>query len=572
MMEESIFRTVNNFNYQRWVQEFDTLKGSELEFIDQKIKALTIHPNIGILPISIPGAANRNWLKGSLDKQIYRNWHILSSNSFGVRDLPAAGTEFVLPPDLIAKLTKSAAFILPLPLNAILRRHALAQFILALAEVPDADILYADEDILQNGKRSGPRFKTDWDPYLILGRNYIGIPTLYRSEAILRVNPAELRSRNIDNLLYALTLRVCAATAPDKIVHIPSILCHRTEEPDWNGAEARKVVLAHLAEQRFQGVEISPAFLTPKWNRVRFPLPDPPPLVSIIVPTRDRPELIGPCVDGILNHTDYPALEVIVVDNGTTSPEALAILNSLRNDRRARVLRDDRPFNYSQLNNFGATLANGKILVLLNNDIQILHADWLTELASLASRPDIGAVGAKLLYPDFRVQHAGVSFGPNKTVLHQMRFAQRHETGPTGELALLRCTSAVTGACLALRKNLYFEVGGLNENRLRVAYNDVDLCRRIARKGLVIVWTPFAELLHHESVSRGLTVKLTDVDREATESMAFWSMNPEFYEHPDPFHNPQIEFQVEYVDFARPPRPHRFRLEFTERQPMLFHY
>lgn len=574
MVGRSIFRTMDCSNYEPWIKEFDILKSSEIEFLEQKIRALAVRPHVTIVPLGFGGGTPQQLsaLKHSLEEQVYRSWSKYLSNSLEFYDQPNVNTEIVLPPSVIAQVTKTADFILPLPLDAVLPQHALAQFILALAEVPDADILYADEDFLQNGRRSRPRFKTDWDPYFILGCNCIGTPALYRSEAIRRANMRDLRSSTVDNLLHAMTLRVSSVTAADKIIHIPSILCHRTQESDWCGAEAQQIVSAHLAEKGFSNVEISPAPLAPQWNRVKFPLPDPPPRVSIIVPTRDRPELIGPCVDGILNHTDYPALELVVVDNGTTAPAALAVLESIKSDRRARVQRDDRPFNYSQLNNLGATLAEGEILVLLNNDTQILHADWLTELASLASRPDIGAVGAKLLYPDLRVQHAGVSFGPDKTVLHQMRFAQRHETGPGGELALLRCSSAVTGACLAVRKGLYFDVGGLNEKHLRVAYNDVDLCRRIARRGLAIVWTPFAELLHHESVSRGLTIGLAEVDREASELMALWSMNPEFYEHPDPFHNPQIEFQSECVDFARPPRSHRFRCMFIEQRPIPFYY
>jgi len=574
MASKSIFYVEDDSKYEQWVKEFDVIQNKEIEFLEQKLRDLTVLPLITIVPVAVGPVSRRELsaLKNSLDAQVYPNWRIYSSNSCDVSDLSVLQCDAGLPPDFVAEMTRAPGFILPLPCDAILRPNALATFILALTEVPDADILYSDEDILRNGRRLRPHFKTDWDPYLILGCNYIGVPALYRTQAIQRADIRNLKSGTIDNLLHAVALRVSAVTAEDKIFHVPSILCHRTKETDWCGEEARKIVSAHLMQQSLSVVEVSPAPLAPQFNRIKFPLPDPPPFVSIIVPTRDRCELIGPCVSGILYNTDYPALELIIVDNGTTEPDALAVLEAVKGNRRVRILRDDRPFNFSQLNNLGASAAKGEILILLNNDTEVLHADWVTELASLASRPDIGAVGAKLLYPDLRVQHAGVIFGPDKAILHQLRFAQRHETGPGGELALLRCTSALTGACLAVRKELYVDVGGLNENRLRVVYNDVDLCRRIAARGLAIVWTPFAELLHRESVSRGLTVALAKVDQQASELLAFWSMNPEFYEHPDPFHNPQIEFQSDCVDFARPPREHRFRIEFSERRPTPFFY
>ena len=573
MVGHGIFRIMDDSNYKQWVKEFDTVKSEEVEFLEQKIRALPVRPNIAVIPIAV-GSAHRKLsaFTRRLNEQVYRNWRIYPSKDLPPCDLPVVNTEIALTPSLIGEAAKTADFVLPLPLDAILPQHALAQFVLTLAEVPDADILYADEDVLQNGRRSQPHFKTDWDPYLILGCNCIGIPTLYRSDAIRRANMQDLKSTTVDNLLHAVTLRVSAATAADKILHIPSILCHRTEESDWSGAEARKIVSAHLVERGSNTVEMSPAPLAPQWNRVRFPLPEPLPLVSIIVPTRDRADLIGVCADGLLNHTDYPSLELIVVDNDTTAPDALVVLDELKGNPRAQVLRDDRPFNYSQLNNFAAEVAKGEILVLLNNDIQILHADWLTELVSLASRPDIGIVGAKLLYSDLRVQHAGVSFGPDRNIVHQMRLAQRQEAGPRGELGLLRSVSAVTGACLALRRSLYFDVGGLNEKLLKVSFNDIDLCRRVAKKGLAIIWTPFAEFLHHEAASRGCPVTPEQADRETSELMAFWSMNPEFYEDPDPFHNPQIEFKNECVDFSRPPRSHRFRDWFIRRQPVPFYY
>lgn len=574
MADRGIFRITDDHLYRQWIGEFDTIKPAQRAFIEDRINALPAPPHIAVVPLASRGLSQRDLaiFKRGLEAQAYRNWHLVLSHDADGLGQPIVSSAAAGSCNLILEAAETADFVLPLPLDAVLPTHALAKLVLALTVAPDAEIVYADEDILRHGKRSQPHFKTDWDPFFILGSNYVGLPVLYRSEALRRSRLQGLTSTTVDNLLHGVTLRVSEATSKRQILHIPEVLCHRTRASDWNGQEARDIVAAHLARQDAVIADISPAPLAPQWNRVRFTLPKSPPLVSLIVPTRDRADLIGPCADGILNHTDYPSLELIIVDNGTTAKDALAILGKLESDPRVQVLRDDRPFNYSRLNNGAAALAKGDILVLMNNDIEIIHEDWLKELASLASQPDIGVVGAKLLYPDMRVQHAGLSFGPNKLALHQMRRVQRHETGPHGELSLLRSVSAVTGACLALRRNLYLEAGGLNETQLPVTFNDIDLCRRIAKQGLAIVCTPFAELIHHETVTRDLPTAPESADREISEQMAFWAMNPDFYEYPDPFHNPQIEFKYECVDFARPPRWHPLRGPFKEEEALAFLY
>jgi O-antigen biosynthesis protein len=574
MKDHCVFRITDDFHYRQWINDFDTMENADFEFIEQKISSLLVNPHIAILPLTVgePSQKDLAVFIQALEKQLYKNWCVYLPQDLNHIDQSTTATTEKLSSALIEKAVGTADFILPLPLDAVLPSHALAALVFALAAVPDADMIYADEDFLEDGKRSRPRFKTDWDPYFNLGCNSVGVPALYRSEALRRVNIDDLTSATVDNLLHAVTLRVSGTIPNDRILHIPSVLCHRTQASDWSREEACRIVSAHLARQGAPVAEISPAPLAPQGNRVRFTLADSLPLVSLIIPTRDRADLIGRCCNGILSHTDYPSLELIIVDNGTVEPDALAILDSLKADPRIKLLRDDRPFNYSQLNNFAAKTAKGDILVLLNNDIEVLHTDWLRELVSLASRPDIGIAGAKLLYPDLRVQHAGMVFGPDRLVVHQMRRANRYDSGPQGELGLLRSVSAVTGACLALRKSLYFDAGGLDEKNLKVACNDIDLCRRVAKMGLAIVWTPFAELMHHECATRGAPMTAEKADREMTEVMAFWSMNPELYESPDSFHNPQIEYKHDCVDFARPPRFHPLRFELKEPQVAPFLY
>ncbi|MEZ5673230.1 MAG: glycosyltransferase [Thiotrichaceae bacterium] len=258
-------------------------------------------------------------------------------------------------------------------------------------------------------------------------------------------------------------------------------------------------------------------------------------------------------VTGILQHTDYPQLELIIVDNGSVAMETLTYLQQLQQDSRIIVLRHDAEFNYSQLNNLAVTHAHGEVLALLNNDLEIIHRDWLKEMVSHALRPEIGAVGAKLYYSNNMIQHAGVIVGLGGLAGHNFKFLPKQFTGYYWKPFLTQNYSAVTGACLVLRKQVYDAVGGLNEKQLKVAFNDVDLCLKIGALGYRIIWTPYAELYHHESVSRGadLTVrKYLRLQSEIRYMQTQWATQLAA----DPFYNPNLTIQFEDFSLAYPPR------------------
>lgn len=262
--------------------------------------------------------------------------------------------------------------------------------------------------------------------------------------------------------------------------------------------------LDEIARQTVRpGAQAVPGLL-PGSVRVRWPIPEPAPLVSLLVPTRDGVAILRPCVDAILERTDYGHFELLILDNGSTCPETLGYMDEVeQRDTRVRVLRWNHPFNYSAINNFGARHARGEIIGLVNNDIEPIDAHWLTEMVAQACRPEIGCVGAKLYYPNDTVQHGGVILGLGSIAGHGHRFFQRDEAGFQGRLKVTQNLSAVTAACLLLRRSVFEEVGGLNESDLAVAYNDVDLCLKVREAGYRNLWTPHAELYHHESVSRG---------------------------------------------------------------------
>jgi GT2 family glycosyltransferase len=279
----------------------------------------------------------------------------------------------------------------------------------------------------------------------------------------------------------------------------------------------------------------------PAWQPLSAALPGPAPLVSVIVPTRDGAAMLEACAAGLLQRTDYPSLELLVVDNGSTAPETFSLFDRLRQDPRVRILAAPGPFNYSALNNRAAAEARGEVLLLLNNDIEVIGPGWLREMVGLLLRPGTGAVGAKLLYPDGTLQHGGVVIGQGGVAGHYLPQAAPGATGHAGSLSLVREVSAATAACLALRREAFDAAGGLDARALAVAFNDVDLCLRIREAGWRILWTPLAELFHHESATRGGDVTGAKARRFAGEIAHMQRRWGEALRR-DPFANPNLDY------------------------------
>jgi GT2 family glycosyltransferase len=355
-------------------------------------------------------------------------------------------------------------FVLVTTQSVRLRADAPAAFAHALAADPALDVLYADEDRLDaQGQRGAPLFKPDWDADLFAERDLIGGAAVFRRRLLRDDDAADP---------WRAALRI--ARDGGRIGHVSSVLFH---------------AMADAPPQR----TAPPA---------AYPLASSP-LVSVIVPTRDRATLLAACADGVLRRTDYPAVEFLIVDNDSREAATARLFARLRQDGRVRILPHAGPFNWSAMNNRAAEAARGDILLLLNNDIDVIDPFWLTELASQAMRPDVGAVGAKLLYPDGGVQHAGMTFGNGSFGAHLYRHAARDDPGHGGMLVARRRVSAVTGACLAIRRDVFRAVGGIEEDRLRVTGSDVDLCLRVRERGLAVICTPHALLYHRELASRG---------------------------------------------------------------------
>jgi GT2 family glycosyltransferase len=282
-------------------------------------------------------------------------------------------------------------------------------------------------------------------------------------------------------------------------------------------------------------------------------LPEQPPLVSIIIPIRDQVQLLQNCVATLQSHTSYPAFEMIIVDNGSTGAETREVLAALQKQTDVRVVRDEGDFNFSRLNNLGSRHARGELLLFLNNDIETTHSGWLAEMVSHAIQPQVGAVGARLWYADGTLQHGSVILGLGGVAGHAHPRIPRGHPGYFNRAWLQHQCGAVTAACALVKRDVFERVGGFDERNLAINFNDTDLCLRIRSLGLQIVWTPYADLIHHESVSRGHHAARTQQAqffREATYMQQRWGRE---LLH-DPFYSPNLSLTLPGYELAFPPR------------------
>ncbi|MBL6081547.1 glycosyltransferase family 2 protein [Belnapia sp. T18] len=443
----------------------------------------------------------------ALHGQLYPGWElclVTPEASSALVELAAGDPRIrLLPPGPAAGLG-SGDWLATLPAADRLAPHALLAVAAELTAHPEAMLAYSDEDRIDaKGLRHSPWFKPDADAVLLLQQDLACRLGVVRRAALTQD----------DRLDQALATRLVAAHGPRCLRHLPQVLYHRRQAP---GRE-------------------------PGWLPLTAAVPDPAPLVSVIIPTRDGAAMLEACTAGLLGRTDYPAIELLIVDNGSTALETFALFDRLRRDPRVRILAAPGPFNYSALNNRAAVEARGEVLLLLNNDIEVIGPGWLREMVGLLLRPGIGAVGAKLLYPNGTLQHGGVVIGQGGVAGHYLPQAAPGAAGHAGSLRLVREVSAATAACLAVRRAVFEAVGGLDAEALAVAFNDIDLCLRIREAGWRILWTPLAELYHHESATRGDDVTGAKARRFASEIAHMQRRWGETLRR-DPFANPNLDY------------------------------
>ncbi|MFZ1387989.1 MAG: glycosyltransferase family 2 protein [Thiolinea sp.] len=399
--------------------------------------------------------------------------------------------------ELLEKNLNANGSIVSLAKAASLHPSALEKLSSLFNSDPNIQVIYTDHDYLDDSnQRLNPLFKPDWNLDLFLSTNYLG------NAVFLRKEWAEKKFEDLASIDYLDLLKVLPNLLAESIFHLPEVLIH------FPVSELAKPVGLAIDQTKLKSIDVNIESFEKgsieNSQHLIFNLPSPTPLVSLIIPTRDHLELLQPCIRSILKKTSYKFYELIIVNNQSVDVETLNWLEQIQQqDQRVKVLDYPYPFNYSAINNFAVKQAQGSIIGLVNNDIEVINSGWLDEMVRQASREQIGCVGAKLYYADGRIQHAGVILGCGGGSGHAHRYYPRDSSGYMGRLKLVQNFTAVTGACLLVRKSLYEQVGGLNEKDLPIAWNDIDLCLKVRQLGYRNLWTPYAELYHHESVSRG---------------------------------------------------------------------
>ncbi|MBU2739704.1 glycosyltransferase family 2 protein [Acidithiobacillus concretivorus] len=548
-------------DYGEFLARHDTIKAAELNAIMASIQAAEAKPVICLMVLlrdAEPSMLAK--MLTAVRNQLYPHWELLLGMDGRIsiecrallENAHREDARIILEEvdglsDMAAGLNAllqrvNGDFFAVLNQHDLLPEHAFVFVAKAIQSQSDALVIYADHDRMDDrGCRYAPHFKPDWNPDFFTAYDYMGNLRLWHTKTVRRLGGFR---RGFDGAeCYDLTLRCIAHCTHEQIVHIPRVLCHSRDldEQDANMEAGLRAVSDHF--ERLGAVVVAGDL--PGIYRVCHPIPSSAPLVSILIPTRDKLDILQACVESVQQRTDYGAWEVVIVDNGSVEAQTLAWFETIQQDPRIRVISYPLPFNYSAINNFAVEHAQGEVIVLLNNDIEVIRQDWLTEMVGHALRPEIGAVGAKLLYPNNMVQHAGVVLGIGGVAGHVHRYLGGTEPGYYFRAVATQNYSVVTAACLAVRKSVFAEVGGLDAINLKVAFNDVDFCLKLLKAGYRNVFTPYALLYHHESLSRGHD---DTPDKKAIFEQEFGYMKTCWGKRTDPAYNPNLS--LEFEDFS----------------------
>ena len=570
----------NALDYMKWLKLYEEQNTYSLEEIEEEIQKFEVKPLISILVPCYD--SNLEWLTQAIESvrnQTYPYWELCLADDCSpnqeVRNLlinykkidGRIKTVFRNKNGNISAATNSALeissgnFIALLDHDDLLHKDALFWVSKVINEHPNVCLIYSDEDkINQFGDRYDPYFKSDFNYDLFLSQNIISHLGVYKKEIVKQVGC--FREGYEGSQDWDLALRVVEKIYQEEIKHIHRILYHwrahsdSTAEVGDNKPYAliagMNAVRDHLKRKNVPAkVE-----LIQEWRFVKviYELPKTPPLVSLIIPTKNKLQLLKNTVSSIQQKTDYASYEILIINNNSDEPECLAYLNQLSMKKNIRVINDTSPFNYSKINNNAVlNYAKGQIIGLINNDIEVITPNWLSEMVSLVLQPGVGAVGARLWYPDNTLQHGGVILGLGGVAGHFHRFISKKDPGYFGRAVLRQTLSAVTGACLLLKKEIFEKVGGLEEDHLAVAFGDIDFCLRISEMGYRNVWTPFAELFHLESASRGNDMSEENYARflgEIEYMQETWGDSLKT----DPYYNPNLSLAVDNFGYSFPPR------------------
>jgi GT2 family glycosyltransferase len=425
---------------------------------------------------------------------------------------------------------------------------ALYECVKLLNRHPEADLIYSDEDKINAiGKRTEPFFKPDYSPDLLLAMNYICHFCMFRKSIVDDIRGFKVGYEGSQD--YDLILRFIEKTNPERIFHIPKILYHWRKLPgsaasaieakSYSFVSAKKALSDYLERNEIDG-EVLDGKLPGKY-RVRRKIVDNY-KVSIIIPFRDKYEALKTCVNSILEKTKYKDYEIVLVNNQSEHEKTFEYLDNIRGNPIIKIVDYDKPFNYPAINNYAVSQINCEYFVLLNNDTEVISPDWLKAMLEFAQRKDVGVVGALLYYPNDTIQHAGTIVGIGGVAAHTHKHFQKESAGYFGRIKTVQNLSAVTAACMMTKKSIFKEVDGFDTN-LSHAFNDVDYCLKIRKRGYLVVYTPYAELYHHESLSRGYEDSPVKRERFRNEIEYFQASWKGFLTKGDPYYNPNLSLE-----------------------------
>lgn len=562
--------------YTQWVSLFDSYSPARLERAHHRVGRLGRTPLISIvLPVhNTPLPLLRSCVDSVL-AQTYPHWQLCIADDASSGAVKSLLREYAAKDQRIhIHFRENHGHICEASNNAIdnvtgeylgfldhddeLSPEALFEVSRAIEKDPEARLLYSDEDkIDEAGRRFDPHFKPAWNPDLLRAVNYICHFTVIETALVKQVGGLRPGFEGAQD--HDLVLRCVEKLERSQIVHIPRILYHwraiagstalGVDQKPYALEAGRRAVEQHLQRMgKTARVKVTPA----GHYRVHYEIGATPPTVTIIIPTRDHAGLLTTCIRSIFEKTEYANFDLVVVDNGSIDADALEYLDELRQHERVTVLDYPAPFNFSAIINHAAACASGEILCLLNNDVEVITPGWLGELVSQAIRPGVGVVGGMLYYPNDTIQHAGVILGIGGVAGHVHGRLQRGSMGYMGRAGVSHNLTAITGACMVLRREVFDQVDGMDES-LPVAFNDIDLCIRVSQRGYHNVWTPHAELYHHESASRGLEDTPEKRARFTLEVDLMKRRWGDYLQH-DAAYNPNLSLEGSPFDLAFPPR------------------
>lgn len=549
--------------YHDWI--IDKTEPEHLKKIyQQQSEKWDITPTISIvMPVYDPPAKYLKQAIESVRAQLYPNWELCIANdcspnpqikkllnAYAAKD-KRIKIELRQKNGHISACSNTAlqlatgAYILFMDHDDLLTENCLSEVITHINQHPEQDIIYSDEDkIDENGMHTMPHFKTQWAPHSLMSRNYFGHVVVMKKELVTRING--FREGFEGSQDYDLILR--ATEASQKIGHIPKVLYHwRIHEESAAQSEevkpyayiaAKKALEEAMVRRNTPGAVQYLSGL--RGYRIRYAVQHTG-KVSIIIPTKDQVKLLQNTIDSILEQTNYPDYEIIILNNNSSSKEFFTLMEDYCNKypEKIQCVAANFPFNFAKLMNIGVGLSKGEYLLFLNNDVEIIHADWMMQMVSFAQQQHTGTVGVKLLYPDDSIQHAGVIVGLGGVAGHAFVNLHKNDAGYFNYVQSVNNFSALTAACLMCRKATYLEVGGMDED-FEVEYNDVDLCLKFIKAGYYNVYLPDVELYHYESATRGHPHQSKESWERHIREIALFKSKWQDMIDDDPYYNPNL--------------------------------